>query len=348
MAAKKVVVGMSGGVDSSVAAYLLKKEGYEVAGATMRVWGGESEDEDAARVANILGIKHYSVDYSGVFKEKVVDCFVDEYLHARTPNPCVSCNRYVKWEALLSVAKGIGADFIATGHYAKVEKLESGRFAISSSASGKKDQSYVLYKLTQGQLSHTLMPLGGYTKPQIREIAKKLELPVAEKADSQEICFIPSGDHVSFIKEYSGVSMPKGSFVTENGEVLGAHKGLYHYTIGQRRGLGLPMGRRVFVKAIDAEKNVVVVAEDKDMFTDRVKMNALSFMGLADLPYGKEERFIGKIRYGHAGTPCIARRSGIDEISCYYDEPVRAPAPGQSQVLYKDGYVAIGGIISAS
>ncbi len=347
MAAKKVVVGMSGGVDSSVAAYLLKEQGYEVAGATMNVKSGfGSEDDDAARVADILGIRHYTVDFGDVFRKRVVDYFVKEYLNARTPNPCVTCNRYVKWEALLSIADKTGADYVATGHYAKVEKLPSGRFAISGSDSGKKDQTYVLYGLTQEQLSRTLMPLGGYKKPQIREIAQGLGLSVADKADSQEICFIPSGDHVEFIKEYTGVSMPSGRFVTEDGETLGTHEGLYRYTIGQRRGLALPMGRRVFVKALDAEKNEVVVAEDKDMYTKTVKMRSLNFMGESNLPFGKEERFLGKIRYGHAGTPCVARRTGEDEITCHYDEPVRAATPGQSQVLYKDGYVALGGIIS--
>lgn len=358
MPGKKVVVGMSGGVDSSVAAYLLKQQGYEVIGVTMQIW--QSEDEfameaeggccglsavdDARRVAAVLDIPYYVMNFKDIFREKVMDYFADEYLHARTPNPCIACNRYVKWEALLDRSLAIGADYIATGHYARICQLPNGRYAIRNSATAQKDQTYALYSLTQAQLSHTLMPVGDYTKPQIREIAQQAGLPVAKKADSQEICFVPDQDYASFLENYTGTVMPAGNFVTPSGEVLGRHKGLCHYTVGQRRGLGLPMGRRVFVKELRPETNEVVVAENEDMFTTEVSMNDICYMGIENLPEEGGE-FTGKIRYGHGGTPCRAVKTGEDRITCYFKEPVRAATPGQSMVLYKDDYVALGGII---
>ena len=358
MTRKKVVVGMSGGVDSSVAAYLLKEQGYDVTGVTMRLWQPEMENKeaqcvcgaadavkDAAAVADILGIPHYTADFSGIFREKVVDYFADEYLNARTPNPCIACNRHVKWEALLSYARELGADYIATGHYARVRKLENGRLAVCNSATARKDQTYALYRLTQEQLKATLMPVGEFEKHEIRMLAEKAGLPVASKGDSQEICFIPDNDYASFIKKYTGVTMPRGNFVSPEGKVLGEHKGLCNYTIGQRRGLGIAAGHRVFVKALNTDTNEVVIAEDKDMYTDTVRMNALCFMGVSDLEKGKPERFAGKIRYGHAGTPCTAERTGEDEVTCRFEEPVRAATPGQSMVLYREDYVAMGGII---
>lgn len=359
MSRKKVVVGMSGGVDSSVAAYLLKEQGYDVIGVTMQIWQDEDECtleaqggccglsavDDARRVAQVLNIPYYVMNFKDVFRQQVMDYFAGEYLNARTPNPCIACNRYVKWEALLKRSLDIGADYIATGHYARIDRLKNGRFAICNSVTAEKDQTYALYSLTQEQLSHTLMPVGEYTKPQIREIAQKAHLPVASKADSQEICFVPDNDYAAFIREYTGQDMPDGNFVTPEGEILGRHKGLYHYTIGQRRGLGLPMGKRVFVKALDTEKNEVVIAEDKDMYTDTVKMHGLSFMGIEDLAPGEEKRFLGKIRYGHRGSLCAARRTGEDEVTCLFEEPVRAATPGQALVLYEDNHVAMGGVI---
>ena len=231
---------MSGGVDSSVAAFLLKKAGYDVVGVTMQIWQDEDEFrleaeggccglsavEDARRVAQVIGIPYYVMNFKDVFKEKVMDYFADEYLHARTPNPCIACNRFVKWEALLKRSLDIGADYIATGHYARVKKLENGRFAISNSETAEKDQTYALYALTQEQLAHTLMPVGEYTKPEIRQIAKEAGLSVASKADSQEICFVPDNDYAGFIKEYTGVNMPEGNFVSVSREVLGRHKRL--------------------------------------------------------------------------------------------------------------------------
>ena len=244
MPGKKVIVGMSGGVDSSVAAYLLKEQGYEVLGVTMQIWQeGEEEGccglsavEDARRVARLLDIPYYVLNFKQEFQKAVMDYFAREYLSGRTPNPCIACNRYVKWEALLDRARVLGADYIATGHYARIEKCANGRYAVKNSVTSGKDQTYALYRLTQEQLRHTLMPVGSYTKEQIRELAEKLGLPVAGKRDSQEICFIPDKDYAGFIERYTGIRMPEGNFVTEQGEILGRHKGITHYTIGQRRG----------------------------------------------------------------------------------------------------------------
>ena len=353
----KVVVGMSGGVDSSVTAYLLKKQGYDVIGVTMHIWQNDDEYkeetgyeccglsavDDARRVANIIGIPYYVMNFKDVFKEKVIDYFVDEYRHARTPNPCIACNRYVKWEALLRRSLEIGADYIATGHYAKIKRLVNGRYAICNSKTAEKDQTYALYSLTQEQLSHTILPLGDYTKPEIRNIAQEAGLPVAHKHDSQEICFVPDKDYAGFIEKYTGEKSKPGNFVNDKGEILGTHKGLIHYTIGQRRGLGLSMGRRIFVSKLRPETNEVVIAEGNEVFGKVVKANRLSFMGIEDFKEG--EHLIGKIRYGHKGAPCTVKRTGDDEITVTFYENVRAATKGQALVLYKDDYVAAGGTI---
>ena len=354
MSRSRVIVGLSGGVDSSAAAFLLKKRGYDVIGVTMvtqemsssseeSICSAEEAVKDAKRVAEAIGIPHHIIDFKEIFREKVMDYFADEYLHARTPNPCIVCNRYVKWEALLNAGEKMGADMIATGHYARIIKLPDGRYAVSNAASASKDQTYVLYRLTQEQLGRTIMPLGEYEKADIRRIAAEAGMPVADKSDSQEICFIPDNDYASFVKQYTGVDMPKGNFVNINGDVLGEHKGLLHYTVGQRRGLQLPMGHRVFVKELRPDTNEVVIAENEDMFTSEVKADRLSFMGIGDFNDGEE--FTGRIRYGHRGTKCRLFRTGEDEITALFDEPVRAATPGQALVLYKNEYIALGGTI---
>lgn len=355
---KKVVVGMSGGVDSSVAACLLKKQGYDVIGVTMQIWQDEDPEEtaenggccgltaveDARKVAWSLGIPYYVMNFRKEFKAAVMDYFVDEYLHGRTPNPCIACNRYVKWEALLSRSLEIGADYIATGHYARILKLPNGRYTVRNSVTAQKDQTYALYNLTQDQLSHTLMPVGNYHKDEIRDMAEKLGLPVASKPDSQEICFIPDHDYASFIEEYTGKTMKPGNFVDLDGNVLGRHKGISHYTVGQRKGLNLAMGYPVFVVAIRPETNEVVLGNGQDVFTDVVRCNKLNWMALDGV--GEEEVSVNaKIRYSHKGAPCKIRRIGEDMVECRFDEPVRAATPGQAVVFYQGDHVAGGGTI---
>lgn len=358
MTKKKVVVGMSGGVDSSVAAYLLKEQGYDVIGATMQIWQdeeneaveenggccGQSAVDDARRVAQMLDIPYYVMNFKDEFRHKVMDYFVEEYLVGRTPNPCIACNRYVKWESMLRRSMEIGADYIATGHYARIMQTPEGRYAIRNSVTARKDQTYALYNLTQEQLAHTLMPVGEYTKDEIRRIAQDVGLPVAHKPDSQEICFIPDHDYAAYIEREAGERTPKkGNFVTKDGQVLGQHQGITHYTIGQRKGLNLAMGHPVFVTGIRPGTNEVVIGEADDVFGDTLYCNNINYMGMADLPEPRE--VLAKIRYAHGGERCIIERVEEDVIKCTFLKPVRAITPGQAVVFYEDGYVLGGGSI---
>ena len=357
MEKKKVVVGMYGGVDSSVAAYLLKEQGYDVIGVTMQIWQDEEETvqeenggccglsavEDARRVAAALDIPYYVMNFKKEFQKYVIDYFMDEYLNGRTPNPCIACNRYVKWEALLTRSMEIGADYIATGHYARIDVLPNGRYAIKHSATRMKDQTYALYNLTQDQLKRTLMPVGEYSKEEIRAIAEKIHLKVASKPDSQDICFVPDGDYAEFIRRESKKEVPEGNFVSTDGKILGRHKGITHYTVGQRKGLGLSLGHPAFVLEIRPETNEVVIGTNEESMTRFVKANRLNFMAVEDIE--GEMRAFGKIRYNHKGAPCTVKRTGEDEILCTFDEPVRAVTPGQALVLYDGDYVLGGGTI---
>lgn len=358
MNGKKVVVGMSGGVDSSVAAYLLKEQGYEVIGVTMRIWQDEREQvqeenggccglsavEDARRVAAMLQIPYYVMNFKAEFKKNVIDYFVAEYLKGRTPNPCIACNRYVKWESLLKRSMDIGADYIATGHYARIKRLSNGRYALQQSATSAKDQTYALYNLTQSQLSHTLMPAGDYTKEEIRAIAKNINLRTADKPDSQEICFIPDHDYAGFIDRESAQEVPPpGNFVSKDGDILGRHKGITHYTIGQRKGLGIAMGYPVFVTGIRPESNEVVLGSNEEVFGDTLYADRLNFMSVPDLE--EETEAAAKIRYNHKGAPCTVKKVSQDKVIVKFREPVRAITPGQAVVFYKDGFVLGGGTI---
>jgi tRNA-specific 2-thiouridylase len=372
---EKVVVGMSGGVDSSVAAYLLQKQGYEVIGVTMQIWQDEdvcsmeenggccglSAVEDARRVASVLDIPYYVMNFKQEFKENVIDYFVGEYLEARTPNPCIACNRYVKWESLLKRSLDIGASYIATGHYASIEKLPNGRYTIKKSVTQAKDQTYALYNLTQHQLSHTLMPVGAFAKDEIREIAKDLKLPVANKPDSQEICFVSDNDYAGFIADYleekkrkaieegkeepqsEFLGMTPGNYVNTAGEVIGRHRGLIHYTVGQRKGLGIAMGQPIFVVELRPETNEVVLGNANEVFSDHLTANHLNFMSIEDL---EGELIVdAKIRYSHKGARCTIKKTGPDEVLCVFDEPQRAITPGQAVVFYQGDYVVGGGTI---
>lgn len=357
MEKKKVVVGMSGGVDSSVAAYLLKQQGYDVMGVTMQIWQDEDHQtqeenggccglsavDDARRVAWSLDIPYYVMNFREEFKNHVIDYFVDEYVKGRTPNPCIACNRYVKWESLLQRSLQIGADYIATGHYARIEQLANGRYAIRNSVTAKKDQTYALYNLTQEQLSRTLMPVGDYTKDEIRKIASEIGIQVANKPDSMEICFVPDNDYAGFIQRETDYIPKEGNFVDIHGNVIGKHKGIIHYTVGQRKGLGLAMGHPVFVTEIRPDTNEVVIGENANVFASKLYANKLNFM--AAEAFTGDVRAKAKIRYSHAGADCTVRMINEDTLECVFDEPQRAVTPGQALVLYDGEYVLGGGTI---
>ncbi|WP_432401102.1 tRNA 2-thiouridine(34) synthase MnmA [Wukongibacter sp. M2B1] len=359
---KKVVVGMSGGVDSSVAAYLLKKQGYEVIGVTMKVWQDSKDDDyeredgccglsavdDARRVSNKLGIPFYVMNFKSVFKEKVIDYFIDEYMIGRTPNPCIACNKYIKFEELIKKAHSLGAYYVATGHYARIVKNEENdRFMIKKSSAEAKDQTYTLYNLTQDQLKYILMPLGEYSsKEEIREIAAELELDVANKPDSQEICFVPDNNYGNFIEENTGKRIKPGDFVDTEGNILGKHKGIIYYTIGQRKGLGISLGKPGYVVEIRPEKNQVVIGENEDVFNDTLIAEQVNF-----LPFEKLEdsiRIAAKIRYSAKPAEATIYPLEGNKVKVVFDNPQRAITPGQAVVLYVDNELIGGGTIVKS
>ena len=350
----KIIVGMSGGVDSAVAAYLLKEQGHEVEGVTLRTWqnddGSESrccEIDDARETARQLGIPYHTLNCTAPFRQHVVRPFVQDYLDGLTPNPCIECNRRVKWDWMLYMAGVLQADGIATGHYASVVRLENGRYTVKRARSENKDQTYMLYRLTQEQLSRTRMPLGDYTKEEVRAIAGRTGLTVAQKKDSQEICFVPDGHYSEFIAAHAEGPVPgEGDFLDEAGRPVGRHRGIIRYTVGQRKGLGLAFGHPVFVKELRARTNEVVIADEDALFTSEVRCDRLNFLSIPEPASGETFRARVKSRYHHAGEEAEVRKTGEDEACIVFDRPVRAAAPGQSAVFYDaDGCVIGGGRI---
>ena len=354
MSKGKVVVGMSGGVDSSVAAWLLKEQGYDVIGVTMQIWQDEDNEvqeenggccglsavDDARRVASSIGIPYYVMNFKQEFQKNVIDYFTEEYLNGRTPNPCIACNRYVKWEALLQRSLSIGADYIATGHYARIDKLPNGRYAIRRSATLAKDQTYALYNLTQEQLAHTLMPVGNYSKDKIREMAEEIGLQVANKPDSQDICFVPDGDYATFIEENADTPIRQGNFVTPDGKILGRHKGIIHYTIGQRRGLGIAAEAPLYVCGIDVLNNEVVLGRNADLFSTELDASGCNWIS-GDVPQ-QPLRVTARIRYRQPEQPCTVTVTGADTVHVSFETPQRAITRGQAVVFY-DGDTVLGG-----
>ena len=350
----RVVVGLSGGVDSAVAALLLKQQGYQVIGVTLRTWEAESgaysrccEISDARKAAAQLEIPFYNINSLPEFKKHVTEPFMQAYINGTTPNPCVACNRYIKWERLLAFADEIGAEYVATGHYARIVKAAGDRYTVKQSAESAKDQTYMLYQLTQEQLARTLMPLADLSKDQVRKIAADAGLEVAGKKDSQEICFVLDGGYAEYIEaHFDGKLPPPGNFVDESGNVLGPHKGIVNYTVGQRKGLGLALGYPAYVKRIEADTGNVVIGGPDSLYESRIMCREVNFMSVEDIGYGESLPAFVKIRYHHAAEKAMLQRVDDNTISITFDTPVRAPAPGQAAVFYdSDGCVIGGGII---
>jgi len=352
---QKVLIAMSGGVDSSVAAYILKEQNYDCIGAMMKLYADDNdaatpannrgccslEDaEDARAVATALGIPFFVFNFTDSFEEQVMSRFIDAYRHGRTPNPCIDCNRYMKFEKLLQRATELDTNYIATGHYAQVAQDQNGRYLLIRSADTTKDQTYVLYAMTQSQLARTLFPLGGLTKDEVRTIAANLNFTTADKRDSQDICFAPDGDYAGFIERHTGQASPKGDFISPGGQVLGEHNGIIHYTIGQRKGLGLYGPTPQYVSAIDPRANTVTVGSSDDLFA-----NSLTAHDINLIPVDKLDgplNVTAKIRYSQPAQPAKLWQIGPDELYVEFEKPQRAITPGQAVVLY-DGDLVIGG-----
>ncbi|MDM8000715.1 MAG: tRNA 2-thiouridine(34) synthase MnmA [Dehalococcoidia bacterium] len=347
MSRRKVAVALSGGVDSSVAAALLKEEGHEVIGVHMKLWrhGPRSEaspgENDARAVCDTLGIPFHSLDFSSPFQEHVVNYFCGEYAQGRTPNPCAVCNRLIKFGLLLQAINDLGADCLATGHYARIG-VSGGSFHLLKAARPSVDQSYFLYTLKQALLPRLLFPLGGYSKAQVRQMAAERGLPVAEKRKSQDLCFVPEGDHERFLR--GRITAQPGDIVGPSGEILGRHRGIAFYTVGQRTGLGIATGQRLFVSRIDPVSNTIFVGPEKDLLASRLRAGNLSFVCV------KPRRALevsAKIRFR---SPEVSARLKVfsEDAEVDFEEPQRAIAPGQAVVFYRGDEVLGGGIIEAS
>ncbi len=351
-----IAVAMSGGVDSSVAAALLKEEGHDVIGVTMqlrppaRIKGSDGVSDSAVKageVADHLGIPHHTIDLTDIFAEKVISNFCREYGRGRTPNPCVRCNRYIKFGVLMEKAREIGADLIATGHYARSEKdIKTGKYLLKKGADTAKDQSYFLYRLTQEQLGLALFPVGGMFKNKVRQMANELDLPVTDRPESQEICFIPGDNYVEFLEKNLPGSVQPGPIVNEQGEPLGEHRGIYSYTVGQRRGMGIAAAEPLYVTAIKSESNTIIVGPRESIYSQELTaadINWISGVG-PDFPVTLKAR----IRYRHPEAEAMVTPMDDDTVHVRFTEPQMAVTPGQSVVFYDEDTVVGGGTIIKS
>ena len=343
------MIGMSGGVDSSVAACLLKEQGYDCIGVTMKLYSGAvegtccslSDVEDAKSVCRRLGIPHYTLNFTREFDRMVMEPFASEYEAGRTPNPCIACNRHLKFRAMWQRARELGCDFIATGHYAQILTLEDGSLRLGKAADGDKDQTYVLYFLDQEQLRHTLFPLGGYTKAQVREIAAAHGFVNAKKQDSQDICFVPEGDYGAFLEEYRGKQYPPGDFIDQAGNLIGRHRGAVKYTLGQRKGLGIPAASRLYVTGKDMARNTVTLGSNEMLFSRELTASQVN-LAMALPPEGRPMG--AKVRYRQREQPCRVFPTP-EGIRVVFDTPQRAITGGQAVVLYEGETVFGGGTI---
>ena len=340
------MIAMSGGVDSSVAALLTLKQGYEAIGATMRLLGDENDRDiqDAQSVCNSLGIEHKVFDMREIFDREVMRRFADTYLRGETPNPCIICNRFIKFGAFLDSALESGCEKIVTGHYARVSHDSgSGRWLLFRAADTSKDQTYFLYMLTQEQLSHALFPVGLLTKPEVRELAEKNGFVTSRKHDSQDICFVPDGDYVAFLRSYCGLDFSGGNFLDLDGNIIGTHAGAIRYTIGQRKGLGMGFNKPMYVFRKDMTSNTVTLGVNADLFSRRVIVRGINMIAVSRVEGSL--RVAAKVRYSQREEPATVFRTGEDELTLEFDRPQRAVAPGQAAVCYDGDCVICGGRI---